>query len=601
MCGIAGVVALRDGRRAARRSTSLAAMVGGAPPPRPRRVRPLPRRAAPGSAHARLSIIDLATGQQPLSNEDGTLWIVFNGEIFNYVELREELRRARATASGPGATPRSSSTPTRSGATEAFARFNGQFAIALWDATRGDAGPRARPARRPAALPLRARRAALVRQRGEGASSPAIPSIPRALDPVGLAETFTFWTVVAAADGLRGRRPSSSPGTSGRSRAGGTERPRVLGAALSRATRAATLPGHARRGRASGCAPRSRRRSGCGCCGPTCRSAATSRAGSTARSSRRSGRARQGRPVPHLLASASRTPSTTRRRSSARWRRASGASTARSSCAGATSPRRSRTSSRHAERPLLRTAPAPLFLLSRLVRDAGIKVVLTGEGADEMFAGYDLFREAQGPALLGAAAGVDAAAAPPRAALPVPRALAGGAAGDGPRVLRPRPRAVGASPGFAHQTRWQSRRGAPAPLRAGPAREARRASTSSARLLASLPAEFARWSPSRRTSTSRSRTLLSGYLLSSQGDRMLMAHSVEGRFPFLDADVVELANALPAVVQAARPRREARAQAGRGGARPRRRSCAARSSPTARPTRSRFVGPDAPGLGRARC
>ena len=41
------------------------------------------------------------------------------------------------------------------------------------------------------------------------------------------------------------------------------------------------------------------------------------------------------------------------------------------------------------------------------------------------------------------------------------------------------------------------------------------------------------------------RTLLSGYLLSSQGDRMLMAHSVEGRFPFLDTDVVELANSLP--------------------------------------------------------
>ncbi len=42
------------------------------------------------------------------------------------------------------------------------------------------------------------------------------------------------------------------------------------------------------------------------------------------------------------------------------------------------------------------------------------------------------------------------------------------------------------------------------------------------------------------------RTLLSGYLLSSQGDRMLMAHSVEGRFPFLDPGVVELANSLPA-------------------------------------------------------
>src|SRR5207247_3405598 len=49
----------------------------------------------------------------------------------------------------------------------------------------------------------------------------------------------------------------------------------------------------------------------------------------------------------------------------------------------------------HTERPILRTAPAPMYLLSGLVHDEGIKVVLTGEGADEMFAGYDLFREAK--------------------------------------------------------------------------------------------------------------------------------------------------------------------------------------------------------------
>ena len=49
----------------------------------------------------------------------------------------------------------------------------------------------------------------------------------------------------------------------------------------------------------------------------------------------------------------------------------------------------------HAETPLLRTAPAPLFALSRLVRDEGYKVVLTGEGADEVFVGYDIFREAK--------------------------------------------------------------------------------------------------------------------------------------------------------------------------------------------------------------
>jgi asparagine synthase (glutamine-hydrolysing) len=44
-----------------------------------------------GLASARLSIVDLSGGQQPIGNEDGTLWIVFNGEIFNQIELRPEL------------------------------------------------------------------------------------------------------------------------------------------------------------------------------------------------------------------------------------------------------------------------------------------------------------------------------------------------------------------------------------------------------------------------------------------------------------------------------------------------------------------------------
>ncbi len=44
-----------------------------------------------GLGMRRLSIVDLATGHQPISNEDGTLWIVFNGEIYNHRELREQL------------------------------------------------------------------------------------------------------------------------------------------------------------------------------------------------------------------------------------------------------------------------------------------------------------------------------------------------------------------------------------------------------------------------------------------------------------------------------------------------------------------------------
>src|ERR1700682_2282302 len=44
-----------------------------------------------GLGMRRLSIIDLSTGHQPISNEDGTIWVVFNGEIYNYRELRDDL------------------------------------------------------------------------------------------------------------------------------------------------------------------------------------------------------------------------------------------------------------------------------------------------------------------------------------------------------------------------------------------------------------------------------------------------------------------------------------------------------------------------------
>jgi asparagine synthase (glutamine-hydrolysing) len=197
----------------------------------------------------------------------------------------------------------------------------------------------------------------------------------------------------------------------------------------------------------------------------------------------------------------------------------------------------------HAERPVLRTAPAPLFLLSQLVREHGVKVVLTGEGADEMFAGYDLFREAKvrrfwarrvsshlRPRLV-------ERLYPYLARSPVAqRAIA--------RAFFGRGLERAGEPGFSHQLRWQST-AALQRLFSPVQRQATRGRDVVAELLATLPPDFRRWSPLSQDQHLEIRTLLSGYLLSAQGDRMLMAHSVEGRFPFLDPEVASLADSLP--------------------------------------------------------
>lgn len=85
--------------------------------------------------HRRLSIIDLSTGDQPMSNEDGRVWIVFNGEIFNFQELRSDLAQRGHVFKTH------SDTETIVHAYEEFGaacvdRLRGQFAFALWDGRR---------------------------------------------------------------------------------------------------------------------------------------------------------------------------------------------------------------------------------------------------------------------------------------------------------------------------------------------------------------------------------------------------------------------------------------------------------------------------------
>src|SRR5689334_15151635 len=86
-------------------------------------------------AHARLSIIDLASGFQPMTNADGSLWITFNGEIFNYIELRESLIEKGYKFKTHSDTEVVLQMYADKGE-ECTRYFNGQWAFAIWDVKR---------------------------------------------------------------------------------------------------------------------------------------------------------------------------------------------------------------------------------------------------------------------------------------------------------------------------------------------------------------------------------------------------------------------------------------------------------------------------------
>jgi len=535
VCGIAGSVALRDDLPPPALA-DLAAMVAALRHRGPDEFG-LYRDRRAGLGHARLSIIDLATGQQPLANEDGSTWVVFNGEIYNYLELRTEL----ATL---GHTFRTQSDTEvivhayEQWAESAFARFNGQFAVALWDsAAETLVLARDRLGVRPIYLCEHAGRLWFASE--VKAIFAGDRSIPRALDPLGLAETFTFWTTTAP-QGVFAGVTELEPGHV-RTISRGRTVDRAFWEPRYPVDGQTTFPGTI--------------------------DEAAERVRAALEDSVRLRMLRADVPVGSYLSGGldSALVAALGRRVkgdrfctySIRFEDAEYDETPfqRAMAAFIESDHREITVRRadiagvfpevvvHAERPLLRAAPAPLFLLSRLVHESGIKVVLTGEGADEMFAGYDLFREAKIRRFWGRQ---PASTIRPRllerlypylSRSPVAqRAMA--------REFFGRGRERWADPGFSHRTRWQPAAALQRLFTADLRREAGRTDVTE-RLLAALPGDFRRWSFLAQDQYLEVRTLLSGYLLSSQGDRMLMAHSVEGRFPFLDVDVVELANALP--------------------------------------------------------
>ncbi|MFW6116008.1 MAG: asparagine synthetase B, partial [Chloroflexota bacterium] len=134
MCGIVGVLNLTDHPPA--EETTLRQMLGTIRHRGPDEFG-IYRDASVGLGSARLSIIDLSGGQQPIGNEDGTRWIVLNGEIFNYVELRPELE-ARGHCFSTDTDTEVVLHMYEDYGPACLDHLNGQFAMAIWDARERD-------------------------------------------------------------------------------------------------------------------------------------------------------------------------------------------------------------------------------------------------------------------------------------------------------------------------------------------------------------------------------------------------------------------------------------------------------------------------------
>jgi asparagine synthase (glutamine-hydrolysing) len=483
-----------------------------------------------GLGQARLSIIDLAGGSQPIHNEDETIWITYNGEIFNYIELSEELKKAGHKFYTNSDTEVIVHAYEQWGE-DCFSRFNGQFAFGLWD------GKQLILARdRVGICPLfYTVRNGRLYFGSEIKSIFCEKSIAREIDLNGLDEIFTWWTtayprtffkdinelppghyLIASDKGIKVKpfwrmnfpdsfedKPAEYWAEALKEELIKASRLRLradvpVGAYLSggidSSTTTVLIKGFSE-------APLQ-----------TFSIAFADEAFDES--------VYQNQMITHLGTQHHQTTCTyndiVENFPRVVW---------------------------HTERPILRTAPTPLMLLSGLVHDNGFKVVLTGEGADEILGGYDIFKETIIRAFW--AKDSDSVWRPSLLRKLYPTLPLSGARA---KYYLETFYKVGLNKQdrffFSHIPRINTTSKIKE-FYTQEIRESLEGHDSVDSFSKHIPDNFLNWHILCRAQYLESASLLSGYLLSSQGDRMAMANSVETRFPFLDPNVMDLAAKIP--------------------------------------------------------
>ena len=337
-----------------------------------------------GLAHARLSIIDIGGGHQPMHNEDKTVWITFNGEIFNYVELREDLIKKGHRFQTQSDTEVIVHLYEEKGE-ECVHDLNGQWAFAIWDSRREKVFlSRDRLGVRPL---FYAKTPEGFVFGSEIKSLLVVPSLPRAIDLQALDELFTFWVTLPPRTIFEGVS-ELPPGHSLIFEHGGLrvqpywtlDYNSSKGPIKEEEAREALLELllDATRIRLRSDVPVGAYLSGG--LDSTVIAALVKKLGKT-----------------HLKTFSIAFEDKEFDESSFQNEASTFLKTDHQGilCSSQDIGRVFPEVIWHTEKPILRTAPAPLFLLSKLVRDQGYKVVLTGEGSDEVLGGYDIFKEAK--------------------------------------------------------------------------------------------------------------------------------------------------------------------------------------------------------------
>jgi asparagine synthase (glutamine-hydrolysing) len=480
--------------------------------------------------NARLSIIDLGGGQQPICNEDGTLWIVFNGEIFNHLELRPDLE-ARGHRFKTHCDTEVILHLYEEYGPDCLSHLNGQFAIAIWDTrNRSIFLARDRLGVRPLFYTVCDRQLIFG---SEMKTLLAHPKVSASIDPVALAQVFTFWSALPPntifediqtlppahylliQNGNLNLQPYWNLDFAEESESERSPQDYLdefehllIDSTLIRLRADVPVAAYLSGGLDSSTTTAIIRKY-------TQNPLDTF---SIAFSDPEFDESEFQRQMADLLGTDHQViyctqPDIGRVFPDVIW---------------------------HTETPILRTAPAPMFMLSELVHQHNLKVVITGEGADEFLGGYDIFKEmavrrfwAKQP---------DSKLRPLLLRKLYPEISRLGSSNEAFLIAFFKKNLTETDSSFySHAIRWANSTRLQRLLLEQPPK----ALPQWTEELVPLPPDYKRWSNLAQAQYLEIVTFLSPYLLSSQGDRVAMAHSVEGRFPFLDYRMVEFCNRLP--------------------------------------------------------